>query len=313
MSDRFWVSFALIALFAASGDAARAQQVIDNADGSCRLDLSLSGGVDWLGPIGRGYDIFSTVDSYESVTAEIRHSGAACRFFLTGFDRSVAGRPSLTNGSNELAYDVLPAANGPSLLSPDYFGSQQSRIEGMFPAGSGVQVVALLVAIPSGQIVRAARYQGQVTLRLFSDVESNPQLQAEAPLTITTRVPSALVVSSPDFGGGARETNIDLGDLSGPAEREIQFQMRANTDVNVSFHSTSGGVLSHTNGAPGIPYEVSVHGASVDITSRNMVMFPFRPDGMDYDIPVQFRVPGQGAGRAAGQYNDTLTVTFNVP
>ncbi|MBB6427480.1 hypothetical protein [Sphingopyxis sp. JAI128] len=313
MNNRSWGPLAIIALFAASGDAARAQDVIDGSGGPCRLDLSLAGGVDWLGPVGRGYDIFSKAESYESVTVEIRHSGAACRFFLTGFDRSAGGRPSLANGSNELVYDVLPTANGPSLLSPDYFGSQQSRIEGMFPAGSSVQVVALLVAIPAGQIVRSGRYQGQAMLRLFSDIEGNPQLQGEAPLTITTRVPSALVVNSPDFGGGARETNIDLGDLNGAAEREVQFEMRANADVNMSFHSASGGVLSHANGAPGVRYEVLVRGAPVDIASRDMVMLPFRPDGLDYDIPVQFRVPGQGASRAAGQYHDTLTITFNVP
>jgi hypothetical protein len=313
MNKRPLALFALIGLTAAPMDAVRSQDLIDEGDGPCRLELYVSGGIDWLGPLGRGYEIFSGTEAYESVTVEIRHRGAACRYFLTGFERSAGAKPALSDGSNDLVYDVLAETNGPSLLSPDHFGNQLSRIEGSFPAGTAIRAIPLLITIPAGQHVRSGRYQGQAILRIFSEVEGDPELQGEAPLTITTRVPSALVVRSTDFGGGARETNIDLGDLNGPAEHDMQFEMRANADVNVSFHSRGGGVLAHQNGAPGIPYEVTVRGQRIDLAARDLMTLPFRPDGLDYDIPVHFRVPDSGQPRAAGQYHDTVTVTFNVP
>ena len=140
-----------------------------------------------------------------------------------------------------------------------------------------------------------------------------PALVAEAPLGVTTRVSSALEVRSPDFGSGQREIDIDLGDLSGPVERDISFEIRSNADVNVGFRSRNNGKLAHTHGAPGIAYVLDVRDILVDPSATSAVSFPFRPDGQSFDMPVKVSIPGVGDTRAAGQYEDTLTVTFTAP
>lgn len=305
-----WIAVPLLS-FSSFPETAFAQN--DMLDlGPCRLELNVTTSVDWLGPTGRGYDVFSSAESYETAAIEIRHSGEACQYSLTAAPASGSSTAELANGSNRLAFDLVTDTNGPSLISADYFGSEIGKIEGQFADGMAVQVVPLLVKIPSGQFARAGQYQGQVLLRLFSG-EGMPALVAEAPLGVTTRVSSALEVRSPDFGSGQREIDIDLGDLSGPVERDISFEIRSNADVNVGFRSRNNGKLAHSHGAPGIAYLLDVRGMQVDPSAAAAVSFPFRPDGQSFDMPVKVSIPGVGDTRAAGQYEDTLTVTFTAP
>ncbi len=292
---------------------AAAQEDVDPAGGPCRLELVVGPSVDWLGPLGRGYEVFAGGESYETANIEIRHVGAACRFALTGSPASGSVTPQLTSGSSRLDYDIVASTNGPSLLSPDYFGTQTSRIEGQFQAGTGVQVVPLLVAIPAGQFVRSGSYQGQALLRLFAAEEGSDVLQAEAPIMIATRVPSGLEIRSPDFGPGVRDTSIDLGELSDGVEREVDFAVRSNADVNVSFRSENGGRLAHAHGAPGIPYQLDVAGVPVDPAAGGVIAMPFREDGQEHNVPIRVEVPRSTEARAAGYYRDTLLVTFTVP
>lgn len=292
---------------------ALAQEEVDPASGPCRLELVVNSAVDWLGPLGRGYEVFGGGEAYETAGVEIRHVGAACRFALTGSASMGGVRPELSNGSSRLTYDIVSGTNGPSLLSQDYFGTQTSRIEGRFEAGSGVQVVPLLIAIPAGQFVRSGSYQGQAILRLFAAEEGSELLAAETPLTIATRVASGLEIRSPEFGPRLRETSIDLGEISGGVERELDFTVRANADVNVSFRSENGGRLAHAHGAPGIPYQLNVRGVSVDPAVGGMVSMPFREDGTEHDLPILIEIPESPEGRAAGDYRDTLLITFTVP
>lgn len=300
-------------LMAGAAMPADAQEDVDPAGGPCRLELVVGSSVDWLGPLGRGYEVFGGGEAYESATIEIRHVGAACRFALTGSAASGSVTPHLTSGSSRLSYDILSSTNGPSLLSQDYFGTQTSRIEGQFPAGSGVQVVPLLVAIPAGQFVRSGSYQGQALLRLFAAEEGTELLQAEVPFMIATRVASGLEIRSPEFGPGLRDTSIDLGELSDGVEREVDFAVRSNADVNVSFRSENGGRLAHAQGAPGIPYQLNVGGVPVDPAAGGVIAMPFREDGQEHDVPILIEVPTSAQVRAAGYYRDNLLITFTVP
>lgn len=290
-----------------------AQDDVDFTSGPCRLELGVTSSVDWLGPLGRGYEVFEGGESYETAMVEIRHSGAACGFVLTGGAGAGSPTPQLTNGANYLVYDVLTTTNGPSLLSPDYYGTQTSRVEGQFPAGSDVQVLPLLISIPAGQFVRSGPYHGQAILRLFSGEDGAELLQAETPLNIATRVAAGLEVRSPDFAPGLRETSIDLGELSDGVEREVEFAVRSNSDVNVRFRSENGGRLAHSHGAPGIEYRLNVGGTHVDPSIGGSIAMPFRQDGSETDVPIQIEVPASSEGRAAGYYRDTLTITFTVP
>ena len=46
-------------LLAAASTPVAAQEDIDPNGGPCRIELQLASSVDWLGPLGRGYEVFS--------------------------------------------------------------------------------------------------------------------------------------------------------------------------------------------------------------------------------------------------------------
>jgi hypothetical protein len=291
----------------------QAQEDVDPAVGPCRLELVSIPSVDWLGPFGRGYEVFVDNDAYEAFSVEIKHTGSACKYVLTGSDSINPVGGTLNSGISTLKYDILTSSNGPSLLSPEFAGNQTSRIEGEFAAGNGVTTLPLLVSIPANQIVRNGTYQGHALLKLFSIDNGAEHLQSDAALHIRTQVNSIMEIRSPDFGAGIRSTSIDLGDLSRGAERDLEFSVRSNADVNVSFKSHNNGILAHSYGAKGIPYQLRVRGVSVDLTSGSAILLPFRDGAAESDVPINILVPEAINGRVAGNYNDTLLVTFTVP
>lgn len=291
----------------------QAQEDVDPAASPCRLELVSMSSVDWLGPFGRGYEVFVDYDGYEAFSVEIKHTGSACKYVLTGSDNNDPVGGTLNSGTSTLKYDILTTSNGPSLLSSEFAGNQTSRITGEFEAGTGSALIPLLIYIPPNQIVRNGTYQGHALLKLFSIDEGAERIQFDAAVHIRTQVNSIMEIRSPDFGAGVRATSIDLGDIGQGSERDLEFSVRSNTDVNVSFRSHNNGILAHSYGAKGIPYHLRVRGIEMDLAGGGSILLPFREGAVESDIPINILVPEEQDERAAGNYSDTLLVTFTVP
>lgn len=285
---------------------ARAQDLPPASAQPCTLELSTDGSVDWRGLYGRGYEVFSEGESFETIMVEIRHSGRACRFYLTG-----SGTKTLTGGGDQLAFDLLDQPNGRSILSPDYLGTPSSQIEGAFGDGTGVQTSPIQLSIPSGQFVRGGLYRGQVLLRLFRQDDAMPVLAAETPLAIISPVASAMRIRSDIFAGGAHESSIDLGSLSDGVDRRVDFEIQTNASIDVTVESAHRGKLAHPYGAPGIAYELSLDGQRLSLDAPSTLRLNPAASRGDFDTELAIRVAPQ-PNAAAGRYSDSLTLTFTA-
>ncbi|WP_339824759.1 hypothetical protein [uncultured Parasphingorhabdus sp.] len=290
-----------------------AQDDMMAADDPCALELTVDNSVDWRGLYGRGYEVFEEGESFETVTLSVRHQGAACGFFLTAAPVSGGGVNALTGPGDPLYYDILKSSSGPSFLSPDFQGTETSRVDGQFPEGSGVQGATLLVSIPAHQIVRGGTYSGQVMVRLFRAGGGIQDLVGEAPLAILAPVASVLKIRSDDFPQGIRETTIDLGDLSRATRTAIDFNIMSNAEVAVTFQSANRGQLAHQAGAPGIDYNLAFKGENIDLSAAtSSSRLNYAPSRIERAVPLEIVVPAPIGLPAAGQYSDALTVTFTA-
>ena len=305
----FIVTLALILSGLDLSSSLHAQDLLVEED--CRLELQIDNNIDWKGPYGRGYDVFDQEQSFEIVTLSIRHRGRACDYFLTGIVEDAGNGQTLLGPSGRLAYDVLIQPSGPSVLSPDYLGDQLSRVRGRFPRGAGIQTITLYVAVPPSQFVQGGAYSGRTIFRLFEDDFGSPELASQAVLGVTVPVASALKVESLEASLGQRDLSVDLGDLSQGADRTLDFSIASNAGVTAQVTSANRGKLAHFANARGIPYRFWLGGHALDLSQGFARHGLAIPSSVATALQVRVAVDPQPSA-AAGDYSDTLTVTFVV-
>lgn len=289
----------------------RAQDDMLTAQEPCQLELSVEPAGEWMGPYGRGYDVFEAEQAFEPFAVSVRHAGVRCEFFLTA-SPSDAGNGNVIEGPvGRISYDLLMSTSGPSFLSESYMGTDTSRIEGTFGTGSGLQTANLLLYFAPGQWIAGGRYDGAATIRLFRSDPDGPELVDEISLPIAVDVPASLRIRSDRFAQGTRETMIDLGNLGEGSSTNIGFNVESNADISVTVDSANRGKLSHMAGAPGIPYRLLFEGTDLDLSGATSIRKSVtgRSKGgqamsFELDVPAPRQLP------ASGEYTDTLTITF---
>ncbi len=301
--------FGAVTILTVSSSALQAQDLLDTEE--CRLELRIDNNIEWKGLYGRGYDVFAGEESFEIVSLFIRHEGAACDYFLTGIVEDGGGTQTLQGPVGQLAFDVLSQPSGPSVLSQDYFGDQLSRLRGRFPRGAGSQQVTLYVAIPPEQFVRGGTYSGRTVFRLFEEELGSPNLADQDVLGIIVPVASTLRVQSREAGPGGRDLSIDLGNLAQGADRTLDFTITSNAAITTEVASANRGELAHFANAPGIEYRLWMGGRQFDLSQPFARQHLEIPSSTGSALPLRVVVNPQ-PGAAAGEYSDTLTVTFIV-
>lgn len=302
---------ALAVLLVTFNSEARAQMDVLSATGPCHLELIGDGSIEWRGLYSRGYEVTGYESDFETISVTIRHEGKGCDFMLVATPNS-GGENVLIGAGDRLYWDILSQPSGPSIVSSDFFGNQDRQLLGRFGPGRGAQPITLFFTIPPGQFVRGGQYSGQALLRLFRVVDGAPELVSELPLALIAPVPSILQVRSDDFPGGVREARIDLGDLSRPSRRSVNFDLISNATIGVSFVSKNNGVLKHQFDAPGVPYDLRFNGSELSLvgTARQRLDMA-APDG-SRAAQIEISVPPQQYALAAGRYTDSLTITFTA-
>ena len=268
----------------------------------CQLEIQPPAEVSWRGLYGRGYEA-SSPEASEPIPLVIRHTGEACRFFLTVSDVS-----GMKGASGILSYDVQDSPSGRSLASPDPLGAPGTRVTGYAGENDTDISLPLYMTITPSQTIRAGSYAGTAILSIFRD-EGTSDLIGQVPLFVSARVPPVLSVVSPQMSGG-KSAAIDLGMLDDGASTQIDFSLTANVDVAVRLESANLGNLKHQTGLVAIPYRANIGGRSVDLSSAATERFSV-PAGSSTDIPLRIDV-GSQRGAAAGAYTDTMTITFTA-
>lgn len=291
-----------------TGTSAQEDMVISAFEGECKLTLAGDGNVDWDGPYGRGYDVFDGTVAYKTIETIVQHTGGPCKFVLTATPSSSGGRAVLANGTARLEYDVLRDTTGPSILSGSLEGTSSTRIGGAFGSGESIAATLLSVVIPPLQFVESGTFDGQFILRLYREDGAGLELADQKPVTIIAPVAARLRIDARDFPDGSTSALIDLGELSDGARRDVAFDIRSNSRVNVALSSANRGELAHDAAQTSIAYRVSGDGRSADLSGigRTRIGSSLAGQGFALEIDVP---PGS---YPAGQYSDVLTVVFTT-
>lgn len=304
-------ALALLTLLSAAATAQN--DVFIEPDGPCEMELTVDNSVDWRGPYGRGYEVYGEEASFETFTVSIRKEGEACGFFLTATSSAANAGSQLDGSIGTISFDILKTTNGPSFLSGDFFGSPLSRTGGQFGSGHGAYSDSFFVSIPTGQFVSGGTYSGQAVIRLFRESENGPEMVSEAPLAILVPVASLLQVRSDSFPHGARESSIDLGDLSVASQTSVNFEISSNADISMTVQSANNGKLAHGAGAPGINYILQLRGEQLNIAGQPATRrLNFSGSNQSQSVLLEISIPAPPWLPPAGQYNDTLTLTFTA-
>lgn len=208
------------------------------------------------------------------------------------------------------------AQNTPIELKIDTTGSTQllGQFETLFFLQSGQSnLLTINFTLPTGQYANA----GQHTLNLFINVEDEVTGEAliiDRPLRIDCIVPSRaqtnLAGTQPGFDNGIGIATLDFGNIIFGDSRQLQFQIRGNSDVIIEMSSENSGYLVNENNiniSP-IPYVIEADGVMSDM--RMPLTFTRRPEkslvGSQYPLIVTIEEPNSGA--YAGKYQDILSI-----
>ncbi len=300
-------------VFAASamafGGIAQAQEE-SLSNGPCELELTGDTSIEWRGLYGRGYEVTGQQQEFETLGVTVRHQGEACEYFLVATPNSAGPDNVLLGAGDQLYWDLLSQTSGPSIVSQDFFGSLDTQLRGAFGPGINGQPIMLYFTIPPGQFVRGGYYDGQLLVRLFRDDGATPELVSELPVALIAPVASILKVRADEFVGGAREATIDLGDLTVPSTRTVNFDLVSNATVEVSFDSRNGGLLAHEFGAPGVPYDLRLNGTQLSLEGLARQRIDMAAPGASSAAEVEIAISQIPGRLAAGRYSDSLTITF---
>ncbi|BDI61940.1 hypothetical protein [Qipengyuania nanhaisediminis] len=276
---------------------------------TCELSIASDSAIDWRGLYGRGYEVFEPSEDFEVIMVEVRHIGPPCEFFITATDLGGSVRPSLNGSGGQLAYDLRRQPSGPSIFSPDFIGDQFSRLAGRFGPGPNSTTVELYLTIPSGQAIGGGAYNGQPILRLFRDDPTGPDLMDEVVVDVTVPVPSVLSVEIAEAAPGLRSMDVDLGNLGRDVNKTVVFEVRSNAAITASVSSQNNGMLAHFAGGPSIPYTLSLGDNQMNLQNSAQTIRLRDTGSLLQPVTLDITVNGN-PGAAAGQYNDSLMITF---
>lgn len=278
----------------------------------CDLALRVQSNLYWRGIHGRGYQVFDHENVIEPVALTVRHSGKPCRFAIVAMPQNASNVPVLRGRRTDMQYDVRSTPQGQTVLSLDYFPPPANQITGAFGRGDDSQTFSVYVTVPVGQVVPAGTYTGNAIIRLFEIGDDRPQLSDEELLSVTVPVTPALEVALANAASGARQTSVDLGELTQGSERSVGFTLRSNSDVKITLTSLNRGFLAHDKGAPGIKYRAILDGTPIDLHAPATTRIKWNGGGHFRNVGLDIRVPAVPRGTAAGSYRDTITVNFTA-
>jgi hypothetical protein len=257
------------------------------------------------------YDPFEGVARSANYSVEFRNAGATnCSVGLAIASQPAGATRTFANGANELRY-VLEWPGGAVFVN-----SLTSPLGAVAVPAGGTKSVTLRVRVPAGLIAPAATYSGLLTFRAYR-VAPGPSIAvgtdrtATAGATVEARAQVNIAGSSGNFGSPFALERMDFGALSAGSSRNAIVQVRATSSVAITIASQNRGRLKHTvlTSDAGVPYAMQLDGAAIDLGATSSTLSrspPITLDGVNYPMNLQI---GAVAGRPAGDYRDTLTVS----
>lgn len=245
------------------------------------------------------------------------------------------GLPGLKNLDLEFNVPQGKARSVKLIITPEVeadfeFGADISPIELKIETNLGTQIAGkfeTLMELEPGQAntldinfrILAGQYADAGThgIDLWVNVEdavTGEALVINRPLHIDCVVPSRAQTNfagtTPGFDNGIGIATLDFGEITFGDSRQVQFQIRGNSDVVVQMTSENNGYMVNKENSDisPIPYTVDADGVVSDM--KTPLTFTRQPEksllGSRYPLTVTIEEPEGGA--FAGQYHDILSI-----
>lgn len=175
------------------------------------------------------------------------------------------------------------------------------------------QPLSLTFKIPSGQYADAGDMDIDLNMVVVDSV-TNERLSDEKLITLVARTPlraqTNFAGTSSGFDNGSTFALVDFGELKSGDSRNINFQIRGNSDVDISMSSENNGKLINLDSPASSPinYMINADGLPSDLSEP--LVFTRRPAkslaGTSY--PLSITLDNMEQGVFAGSYRDIITV-----
>ena len=284
---------------------------------ACSLSVTDVTSTTWVGPHGKGYQVFDAEKRALAVSFRVRGRDGACPFFVTVAAVSSADGSTgeLRGGGAVLEYEVQKDAGGSRPLKRLGLASENEVFDGVVAAeddGIGFQFALLL---PPQQVVPPGRYGGDVEIAAYEGNLGNSILRDRRRVPVTVPVPAVAELSFSEGAGfdpnhGSYTVNFNL--LERGKRRAVVLKARSNGGYRISLESQNG-ALRHVDPRADstVPYSVTIDGNAVTLPRKAPTPAILHhghtgAGGQTHFIEVTI---GEIGDASAGDYRDVISLT----
>jgi hypothetical protein len=254
-------------------------------------------------------------------TMTIRHTGAACSYFITFASGSSGTFTSRTakSGANILNYQIYDNITNKNVLE-DLTASPTSAnvLSGSFAAGTATQVQTFTSYVATTQLPPVGTYTDAIRMDIYiGTIAAHGASVRNRTFTETMTVPTlldiCLVPTGSSFNVASTSTTFNFGTLSTGQNLGDDFMVRSNGLNTVKVTSTNGQVLKNaiSGDISSVPYIFAVNAVAYTLPAATAVtIIASQPatvaTGKRYPILVTIGTIGWVS---AATYTDTITFT----
>jgi len=241
--------------------------------------------------------------------------GNACDF-IVGIDDGENGSSNvrrMADGGGRLNYELWVDGNLRQRLTDPVTGSAAGTFSGKLNGKKNDRVeFQFYSTINGGQAVGAGSYRDRVTFRVYS-IQGNGigEVVDIRTVEVSTHV-AAAVQANVVVGGISRQLDgstsmLDFGQMQSGAARSFDLEVSGNSGYSVTVQSDNGGRFMDRTRSQGVPYTLSVNGASVRLDRPVSLSY-----GGGYGRHQMTVTLGDVSQALAGDYSDSLVVTVSA-
>jgi hypothetical protein len=254
-------------------------------------------------------------------TMTIRHTGAACSYFITfsAGNSGVFTSRTATSGANKLNYQIYDNITNKNILENLTANPGQSNVlSGSFASGNATQIQTFTSYFAANQLPTSGTYTDSIRMDIYIGTVASHGASVRnrtyaVSITVPTLLDIAIVPTGSPFNVADGSMTFNFGTLSNGESLSADFMVRSNYLNTVKVTSTNGQVLKNTisGDTSQVPYTFAFNSGSVILpagTPVNVVTSqPATPaTGKRYPMSVTIGTVGW---QTATTYTDIITFT----
>jgi spore coat protein U-like protein len=254
----------------------------------------------------------------DTIPIDVNASAAACSFGLVfESDQTASGNKRRLESDDATLFYYIEDAGGRVLRSTDDPTSTALLRFDTPLKFTGQQRVPYRIHLDTAKDIREGMYTSRVRVFLYNLGGKTPEYLDDSEFTLTTQIPSSMLIGYNSLSAGTDRVIMDFGDLTSNEQQTATIMVRANRDFSMRLTSQNGGILrlkegggAAPAGADTIPYTLLLNGQKATLSSGQITVInngrATGANGRAYPLSVTI---GEVTQKLAGEYQDTLTLT----